>query len=46
MIERINDMPVGDPAKERAMIAQAAGGPVRVTLLRNGRRVTLTLSLP
>ncbi|WP_231639454.1 type II secretion system protein N [Sphingomonas profundi] len=46
VIERINDVAVGDADHDRQMLlAAAAGGPMRVTMLRGGKRLTVSVSL-
>lgn len=46
VIERVNGIPLGDPARDDATLAAAArADSARVDLRRKGRRISLTLSL-
>ncbi|WP_076071563.1 type II secretion system protein N [Sphingomonas montana] len=44
LVERVNGVAVGDASRDRALFASAAaGGPLRVELVRNGRRIAVSL---
>ncbi|GGE79792.1 type II secretion system protein N [Sphingomonas prati] len=44
LVERVNGAAVGDANRDRALFASAAsGGPLRVELVRNGRRIAVSL---